>query len=233
MRPSTITHVVVVVPARDEERLVERCLQALRLAVEVVSESRPRVVVQTILVADACTDDTERLAREHGSAEVVVSDAGRVGQAREIGVETGLAALAEVDPRRTWLANTDADSAVPPNWLAHQLELADAGVDVVIGTVRPDPADLTPEQESAWIASHSGFGPNGHVHGANLGLRASAYRSAGGFAPVDEHEDNLLVDHLRAGGAVLQASDEAEVLTSGRFVGRTPGGYAAHLAGTL
>jgi hypothetical protein len=41
----------------------------------------------------------------------------------------------------TWLANTDADSRVPEDWLVRQLEFADAGWDVVLGSVEPDSAE--------------------------------------------------------------------------------------------
>jgi len=129
-----------------------------------------------------------------------------------------------------WLACTDADSVVPVGWIDDQLDRAAAGADVVIGTVRPDFADLSPRQIAAWTGRHTPGRPNGHVHGANLGVRASSYRAVGGFAPVDLHEDNDLVDRLRAAGATLVASDVGEVLTSGRRDGRTSGGYAGYLA---
>jgi hypothetical protein len=67
------------------------------------------------------------------------------------------------------------------------------------------------------------------VHGANLGTRASTLVAAGGFEPVLEHEDVLLVAEARARGARLIASDEAWVQTSGRLFGRTAGGYAGYL----
>jgi len=51
----------------------------------------------------------------------------------------------------------------------------------------------------------------------------------GGFRSLTEHEDNDLVDRLRAAGAWLIASDAVEVTTSGRHLGRTTGGYAGHL----
>ena len=37
------------------------------------------------------------------------------------------------EPGSLWLANTDADSVVPWNWLIHQVDLADAGADLVLG----------------------------------------------------------------------------------------------------
>ena len=46
----------------------------------------------------------------------------------------------------------------------------------------------------------AGTGPHSHVHGANLGFRASAYLTAGGFPPVPTAEDHALVAALTAGG---------------------------------
>ena len=59
----------------------------------------------------------------------------------------------------------------------------------------------------------------------------AAFEAAGGFPAVAEHEDVRLVEGLRASGVRIVASDRTQVLTSGRHVGRTPGGYAAYLAG--
>lgn len=233
MSATRITHGIIVVPARDEGLLIGRCLAALRKATTHASTTHPDVILKTVVVADACTDDTARIAVDAGGIRVVVTDAGRVGLAREVGIAAGLAEVGPVDHGRIWIANTDADSVVPENWITHQLRAADAGSDVVVGTVRPDPLDLTKEQNAVWLSTHQRGRPNGHVHGANLGLRASAHARAGGFDPVDEHEDNQLVDRLRHLGVLIEASDRAEVMTSGRFVGRTPGGYAAHLASTL
>ncbi len=101
---------------------------------------------------------------------------------------------------RTWLACTDADSAVPEHWLTRQLDLADAGADVVVGTVRPELAALSPDRARAWLATHRPGHANGHVHGANLGVRLTAHDAAGGFAPVAEHEDVGLVERARAAG---------------------------------
>nr|WP_139316002.1 bifunctional PIG-L family deacetylase/class I SAM-dependent methyltransferase [Cellulosimicrobium sp. CUA-896] len=107
------------------------------------------------------------------------------------------------------------------------------GRDVVVGTVRPRIEELSPDRAAAWLASHEPGTANGHVHGANLGVRLSVYRAAGGFAPVPEHEDVALVDAARRTGARVVADAEAEVLTSARLVGRTPGGYARHLRDDL
>lgn len=222
--------VVVVVPARDEAELVGRCLDALVAARARLAAVRPEVAVRLVVACDSCTDGTadEALARE--GVAVVELDARSVGVARAAGVALGRADLADLDAAAVWLACTDADSAVPETWLVDQVRLAEEGADLVVGTVRPD--GLTPSQAVRWARTHVPGRPNGHVHGANLGVRLSVHDAVGGFAPVAEHEDVVLVDRARDSGARLVASDVVEVLTSGRLVGRTPGGYAAHLAGS-
>ena len=206
--------VAVVIPARDEADLIARCLTAIGDA-------------RVIVVADGCRDDTAAIARRHG-AEVIEIDEASVGRARAIGCEAALA-----DPGLQWIACTDADSVVPQNWLATQLQLAAAGVDAVVGTVSPDFADLTDAQCRAWCATHPAGRANGHVHGANLGIRAAAYRAVGGFAPVSEHEDNDLVARLAAAGFTVEATAAIDVMTSGRTFGRTPGCYARYLRDDL
>ncbi|WP_265522868.1 glycosyltransferase [Oerskovia flava] len=222
----------VVVPVHDEEELLPRCLTALDVAVRTARAADPGLVVEVVLVLDACTDRSAQIVSDAGFATLPVTvDARTVGVARATGVRAALARLAArgVEPGGVWVASTDADSAVPPHWLTHQLDLAREGADVVVGTVRPDPADLTPRQRAAWAATHTLGVANGHVHGANLGMRADVYLDAGGYPPVPEHEDVELVAATRRRGARLVATDGCWVLTSGRSIGRTPGGYARHL----
>lgn len=224
-----IRSVLVVVPARDESALLRGCLDSIAAArrfAEAVLDPVPHMHV--IVVADSCTDDTAAIAREFDGVNVVEVQAARVGLARATGVQLGLQHT-RGERSRTWIANTDADTMVPRDWITTQLELADAGSDVVLGTVRPDFADLTEAQLEAWDARHIPGVANGHVHGANLGIRASSYLEAGGFHPMPEHEDVDLVDRLDALGAVMTPSTQCEVVTSGRGVGRTPGGYARYL----
>ncbi len=129
-----------------------------------------------------------------------------------------------------WVASTDADSRVSPDWIVGHVRHADHGADLVIGTVHPDLADLSEPQRRAWLATRTPGRANGHVHGANLGIRADAYLAAGGFGPESCHEDVNLVDRVRASAPerVLAVAD-VDVLTSGRLQGRTPGGYARYL----
>lgn len=232
-----VEHVVVVVPVHDEEELLPRCVASLRAAVdELHREGLARAHV--VLVLDACADGSAAVAGVSGF-EVMEVDVRTVGLARSAGIERALASVAAwcapaVPPLdRIWIANTDADSAVPPHWLTHQRRLAQEGAQVMIGTVRPDFADLDEARRRAWSATHVLGEANGHVHGANLGLRADVYRVAGGFPGLSEHEDVRLAARLAELPVTRVATDECWVLTSGRTEGRTPGGYARHLRDDL
>ncbi|GAB2447805.1 glycosyltransferase involved in cell wall biosynthesis [Conyzicola lurida] len=222
--------VLVVIPARDEEALVARCLDSVTEATRVLHARYPDLAVSVLVVADSCLDATARIARGYPGVEVLEIDAANVGIARATGVRQLLASSGPLADR-LWIANTDADSVVPRRWLLEQVELAESGHRLVVGTVSPDLADLSPAQVSAVRASQPDGVPiaNGHVHGANLGLRADVYLEAGGFTGLPEHEDVALVDRCVALGVVPHASNRADVLTSGRQVGRTPGGFARYL----
>lgn len=234
MTRSTLEAILVVVPIHDEEALLPRCLNALSDAIAVVRSTvidAPAITVK--LVLDACTDASAAIASA-SEFSVIVADVNNVGEARACGVALGLQQLGDVDPAALWISNTDGDSNVPANWLCEQIEIARRGVDVMIGTVRPDFTDLNEAQRDAWTRTHVPGEANGHVHGANLGFRASRYLQAGGYPRLPEHEDVQLVAALRSlPGIIEEATDACCVLTSGRAVGRTPGGYARYLSDDL
>jgi glycosyltransferase involved in cell wall biosynthesis len=224
----TIEAACVVVPANNEEELLPACLHALRAAAGAVS-----VPVHVLVVADTCTDGTIAVALA-GGAEVVTIRAQNVGAARAEGMAELLRLTAARDRSAVWLATTDADTVVPPGWLQRQLTYASQGWDVVLGTVAvPDWDGYPPHVPAAFEALYEfGADPHPHVHGANLGIRASAYLAAGGFRSLRTAEDHaLLAAATEAGCSVLQASDLA-VQTSGRRLARAPHGFS-HLLRTL
>lgn len=220
-----LERLVVVVPARDEAPTVERCVTSLRVA----ARDCP-LPVRIVVVADACRDDTAGIAAAAG-ADVVASLAGCVGAARAAGVDEALAGLAPGDLPSTWIACTDADSTVPRDWLEHHRARADEGVDLLLGAVRlAAPPSAHVRWRARYAAGTRGSGHR-HVHGANLGVRASTYRRAGGFPPSATHEDRELAERVRAlPGVRVLSSWAAPVLTSDRRVGRAPGGVAGDLS---
>jgi glycosyltransferase involved in cell wall biosynthesis len=217
-----IDRIVVAIPARDEEQRLPAALDAVRVAGEACG-----VPVDVVVAADACTDRTAEVALAR-QAHVVRSEAGRVGAARAAAIRAGLA-LAPGDPERIWIANTDADSIVPADWLAVHLESAERGVALLRGSVRPDPRELSTSQLLRWLALNPPVDAHDHVHGANLGLTAAAYLAAGGFHDVPLQEDVELVRSVAATGRLVASTGRAAVLTSARPIGRVEGGFATYL----
>jgi hypothetical protein len=126
-----------------------------------------------------------------------------------------------------------APTPIPSNWLVHQIDLANEGADVIVGTVRPRPDELDEARRRAWERTHLDGQARGHVHGANLAVRANFYLAVGGFAPLVEHEDVDLVTRVVSTGAQVRPTAATCVLTSARLEGRTAGGYAGYLRDEL
>ncbi|MDQ6839983.1 MAG: glycosyltransferase [Actinomycetota bacterium] len=224
--PAPVQRIGVVVPAKNEADLILGCLEALALACTSVD-----VAVTVSVVLDDCTDATPDLVA--GAAATLGLDlhhreirSSSVGTARLLGMTDAVARLG-VDG--TWLATTDADSVVPPDWLNLQVRYAEAGANVVAGTVAVEdwserPAALRRRAEAHYRRRHGR-----HVHGANLGLRAESYLAVGGFAAVDCDEDVALVAALARAGEPIVWPDDLTVTTSSRRVSRAPSGFAAYL----
>ncbi len=68
-----------------------------------------------------------------------------------------------------------------------------------------------------------------HVHGANLGVSASAYRRAGGMPPLPVREDVAFVQRLIALDCRIAWSALPRVVTSARFANRVDGGFSGYL----
>lgn len=222
---TAVRRVVVVVPARDEERLLPACLDSVHEARRALTRRRPHLVVEVVVVLDRCTDRSADVVAGYGDVLALVSTAGCVGAARA----AGAASLLDEgeDAEGTWVASTDADTQVPTDWLVAQVELAEQGLDLVLGTVEPH--DLEERVHQAWSLRHHLGEGHPHVHGANLGVRGSSYLAAGGFAAVPLHEDVLLAEAVKASGSAWVATDAVRVRTASRGRGRVAGGFATYL----
>jgi glycosyltransferase involved in cell wall biosynthesis len=207
----------VVIPVYNEAALLGGCLEAVeRAARDTVLGGEP---VEVVVVLDGCTDRSAAVAVHHG-AQIVSLDVHCVGAARALG------ASFVMDSGARWIAFTDADTIVPSNWLSAQLA---ATADLACGAV--------------WIADWSGH-PSGvrerfllqygapdarHIHGANLGMSASAYRASGGFRPLPRGEDVALVASLTERGAEVAWNGSPRVATSARWESAVEGGLASLL----
>lgn len=233
MMSKTIQTAVVVVPARNEEHLLPAALRRVQVAMDHFAAGGGRQAT-VMVVLDSCTDGSAAAVTEVAASDprirFVTSNVGSVGAARAAGVHAALVALPASSLERVWIANTDADTLVPEDWLTGFALAADDGADAVAGTVEPDAADLEAWRHAAWQARHVKADGHDHIHGANLGVRASAYLSVGGFSAMPCGEDVRLVTELRAAGYAIRSSGGLRVITSGRLKGRAPHGFAEYLA---
>lgn len=216
MPGTDIDRIAVIVPAADEEELVGATIESVWAAATQVD-----VPVELVVVANGCSDRTAEVAAGHG-AQVVVEPGSNVGTARAFGSTWAMRRGAD----GLWLAHTDADSVVPQRWLSMFLRCAGDGHDVVLGTVVLPEIDR--HRHRAWVERYAGT--DQHVHGANLGVRASTYRDVGGFSPLPAHEDVDLVDRARAAGASTTWVTDCPVETSARTDPRAPAGVGRDLA---
>lgn len=225
-------HVSILIPARNEEKLLPRCLQSVFASLSMLP---PRVTTDVIVAVDRSTDQTYPIAKEmtRGRGLAISIDFGVVGKARAAAAE--IAMLRYRGPwNRLWLANTDADCVVPDTWVVEQLLLAGKNAEAVAGTVEVDSfEEHGPEVLERFRASYviGSDGSHSHIHGANLGIRGDVYRKAGGWRELETAEDHDLWRRLRELGARRISVDHTRVVTSGRRAGRAPHGFAEALAG--
>lgn len=220
--------IVVAVPARNEVDSIRQCILSVDQAAAEVA-----VPVLMVIAADTCSDDTfdvaRRTPRQFCHVEVIEGSWRRAGAARAAAVRHALLHMpAHNGP--PWIANTDADCVVPPLWLRTQLELA-VELDAVAGIVELDPVSTAPAMLEAFTSSYLLDGDHhSHVHGANIGMCASAYLAVGGWCPqAIVGEDHAMWRALRQVGHRLRQTTTLRVLTSARTRSRVLGGFASNL----
>jgi glycosyltransferase involved in cell wall biosynthesis len=224
-------HIAVLVPARNEEQLLPRCLASI---VAAVAQLPAGVTADVVIAVDRSSDRTLEIAERmvHGRGIVICTKSGIVGRARALAARTALGRYRGT-LSRCWLANTDADSSVPTSWMTDQLNLASDNVEAIAGTVDVDSFAEHSNAVAGRFRTSYVMRPDGshpHVHGANLGVRADAYIRAGGWKSITTAEDHDLWNRLEKTGANRISISRLSVVTSGRRVGRAPHGFADALA---
>lgn len=214
----TPPRIIVVVPARNEVDALPRCLASLRVA-----RDRVDTPVRLVVVLDDPTDGSEAAAQT--ADDVVTVRCRNVGAARA----AGFARAGGMDPAALFVS-TDADCEVEPTWLQRHLAHAHDGARAVCGTVAVrDWSRLGPRTRARFEAGYRTHHGHGHIHGANLAVRAGDYWDSGGFAALPTGEDVELIHRLQQRGVPVTWAGDLAVWTAPRLHGRAPRGFADHL----
>lgn len=224
-------HISILIPARNEEDLLPRCLYSIQEA----RRRLPAAVTSDVIVVSDCSQDQTRTVAEtilKDSGLVLETDSGSVGSARAMAAAAAIERLT-TPLNRCWLANTDADCDVPSDWLVNHLNYAEQGFTAVAGIIDVDSFI----EHQTWVEERFRLtyfiradGSHPHVHGANLGVRADVYLAAGGWSQMASAEDHDLWNRLHRQGHIGVSDARLKVITSGRRVGRAPSGFAEALA---
>ncbi|MFE1600306.1 glycosyltransferase [Methylobacterium sp. ID0610] len=240
---------VVAIPARNEAERIGGCLSALGSQVGVEAGS-----LGVVLFLNNCTDGTPdevaALLPTLGlPARVIRCDraGAHAGWARREAMQAASAWLDEAGAADGVLLTTDADSRVPPDWVACNLAAIAAGADAVAGGIGLDPEEarrlpdalhalgrleacydalLTELEARIDPLAHDPWPRHATASGASLAVRRAAYHRAGGMPALPVGEDRAFVAALRQNGARVRHDPAITVVTSGRLEGRAPGGAA-------
>jgi glucosyl-3-phosphoglycerate synthase len=236
---------VVVIPARDEEHTIARCLGAL--ARQTVGTD----AFETILVADACTDATEAVARSVArrlgvTMSVLPGPGTGSGAARRLGMDAAAHRLEALGRGDGLIATTDADSTPAEDWLARQLAHVTAGANVIAGLIElhPEEAVRLPDGVRARrerdaqrrlsdVSENDPVAEHHHFAGASLGVTADTYRRVGGLDGSPALEDQAFGDKLARHGIPVVRAADVRVRTSARTDGRARRGLSVDLAVSL
>jgi len=241
--PNPALRACVIVPARDEEDLIETCLKALATQERVAHHE-----YEVLLILDRCTDETEERAREigrvHTSLKLHFLDGPGEGSgpARRVGMDAACSRLLQVGRPQGIIACTDADTLVAPDWLAAQLLAVSEGARAIGGRIELADDGSLPEhvrrrhaEEGLLRHEHLLSDPDGEAQhwqfsGASMTLTAAVYTQVGGLEPLTALEDEHLEKALRHHDVPIHRLLSVRVATSPRLVGRASRGLSYDLA---
>lgn len=244
-RPDT----VIAIPIRNEAERIAACLRAIDDQRDLVSGS-----LGAVLFLNNCTDGTDRIVEELRPTLsiplrviVVTYEGAHAGWARRAAMDAAAAWIGEEAGEAATLLSTDADSRVPPDWVARNLAALQAGADAVAGRIEldADEAALLPPSlhdrgrlEDTYSAllteAEARIDPDPYdpwpchrtTIGATLAVRLSVYRQVGGMPAIPLGEDGAFVAALLAQGFHVRHAPDVVVTVSGRLTGRAAGGVA-------
>ena len=119
------TRVTVLVPAHDEAGQITACVRSLR------AQDYPAGLLEVVVVADNCTDDTAARAAAAGARVLVRTDPGARGKGRAL--RWAIDRLLAADDAPDAVAIVDADTEAAPDFLSTLVRPFEAGAEAVQG----------------------------------------------------------------------------------------------------
>jgi hypothetical protein len=218
--------VTVVIPARNEEATIGRCLSGLR--------AQRHQALRILVVDDDSTDDTAAIAEKHAVEDprvrVLRSEGPPEGWAGKVhAMHLGVGAADEINDwpgRPDWLLFVDADTIARPDLLGRLLSTAVERAADLVST-----AGAT-DGTRAWywllgppgtimlyeVASPHGHGRRALAIGQCILLRRSAYDRVGGWSTLaDSRVDDVdMATVVRdSGGRTQMVDSERQLFTTG------------------
>jgi glycosyltransferase involved in cell wall biosynthesis len=162
----------VIIPAYNEERLLKRCLQALK------KQSYPKDAFEVIVVDNGSQDRTAAIAKDAGVRVYTYRKIQGCAASRQFGFSRAKGSI---------LAFTDADSMPEKDWLKKiNTLLADPKLVCVGGRAIPDENKL--QFKLIYLTYYTfdlfqNFIGKPLLGGYNIAVKKAAYEKAGGFKP--------------------------------------------------
>jgi hypothetical protein len=236
---------IVGIPVHNEEDCIAALLRSFaaqtgcgRFAVVLLLNNctdRTRAIVETM--APALPFTVHPIVRRLGP------DRANAGTARRLAMREA----ARLAPANGVLLSTDADSVLPPNWIAANLAALRAGADAVAGraVIDPDdeaalPAQMVADEERVqllttlldridWLIDPDpadSWPRHTEESGASIAVTKAAFTRIGGIPAMKLGEDRAFFAALKREDARIRHAPEIAVTVSGRLHGRAKGGMA-------
>ncbi len=142
----------VVVPARDEEGLLDSCLDALLHQETLQGAPLSHRTYEVLLLLNNCADQSASFALRwqlrhpsfalHVVERTFSKEQAHAGTARKLLLDTAFQRLGGLRLAPVAMLCTDADSTVAPDWLAQNLAALGRGADAVGGLIELDAGNL-------------------------------------------------------------------------------------------
>jgi glycosyltransferase involved in cell wall biosynthesis len=159
----------VVIPALNEEIIIEECLQSIR---------RQTITVELILIDNGSIDRTPEIAEKYCD-KVLIRPGYSLAEMRDLGAKESTGEI---------VVTTDADCIAPENWIENLIKpFEDPKVVAVGGAFRP----LNKNWMSSFYCWCSAImqGTFGLFQGANMAYTKKAYLASPGYADAKRAED--------------------------------------------